>query len=411
MFERKPSGTITATYRYSLDGKRKKVSMGSFKERPKDPGFTLSEIRERAIALARIASEHGDILQHQAELERLARLQELEAERIASIEAAKGTLEDLLLDYIEDRTGKLHPTTLSEMKRVTAKLRNQSPEILSLHAATIRPHHIKELLLPIHGRGAKVMAERVRVQICAAFNYGMKAENVVGRISSKTYALETNPAAAVTVEHTANKGTRALSEAELKQFWTTLEKTDRVGPIITRLFKFVIATAGQRFSSVIEADWSAYDLEQGVVHLFHNKGRGGKAQRRAHPVPLSPRALEILDEVRALNGNRVRPWTNRTDGRPVSLSSLKNAVNRWLASEHSAINGNAIPSFTARDLRRTCTQLMAQHGIDDRLSDELQAHGIGGVVTDHYRNNPMITLPRRRTAMADFDRILGRLLS
>lgn len=410
LFERNPSGTISASYRYSLDGKRKKISIGSYKERPKEAGLTLTEIRERAIELARLAAEHGDIVQYQAERERLARLQQVEAERIAAIEAAKGTLEDLLLDYIQDRTDKLDERTVHEMKRVANQLKSQHPEILSLHAALIRPQHIKELLSPTHQRGSKVMAERMRRQIASAFNYGMKAENVVGRTSSKTYAIETNPAAVVTVEHTENKGTRALSETELKQFWLTLEKTDRVGPIISRLFQFVIATAGQRFSSVIEADWSAYDLKHGVVHLFHNKGRGGRSQRRAHPVPLSPRALEILTEVRALNGNRVRPWTNRTDGRPVTLSSLKNAVNRWLTSKHGMIDGKPIPSFTARDLRRTCTQLMAQHGIDDRLSDELQAHGVGGVVADHYRNNPIVTLPRRRAAMADFDRILDRIL-
>jgi len=411
LFERKSSGTIAASYRYSLDGKRKKISIGRYRERPKEAGLTLSEIRERAIDLARLAAEHGDIAKHQAELERIAQIKRIEAEQIAALEAAKGTLEDLLLDYIQDRTGKLDERTVSEMQRVTANLKAQNPEILALHAALIRPQHIKELLLPTHQRGSKVMAERIRRQIAAAFNYGMKAENVVGRSSDKSYAIETNPAAIVAVEHTENKGTRALSEAELRQFWLTLEKTDRVGPILARLFKFVLATAGQRFASVIEAEWSAYDLEQGVVHLFHNKGRGGKAQRRAHPIPLSPRALEILAEVHTLNGGRARPWTNRSDGRPVALSSLKNVVNRWLASDHAKINGEPIQPFTARDLRRTCAQLMAQYGIDDRLSDELQAHGVGGVVADHYRNNPIVTLPRRRGAMADFDRILDRILS
>ncbi|MEH6387089.1 MAG: tyrosine-type recombinase/integrase [Pseudomonas profundi] len=410
LFERKASGVIAASYRYAIQGTRKKVSLGSYKEKPKDAGFTLTEIREKAVEMAMLALEHGDLTKHKNEVENHVRLKAIEAERIAAIEAAKGTFEDLLQDYIDDRTGKLDPRTIDEMKRVREKLILQNSEILCLHAADIKPTHIKELLSPIHKRGSKVMAERMRRQISASFNYGMRAENVVGRTSNKTYAIELNPAAVVTVEHVEKKGTRALSEKELKQFWNTLEKTDRVGPLMTSLFKFVIATAGQRFSSVIEAEWHAYDLVECVAHLHHSKGRSGRSQQKPHPVPLTPRALEIIRDIHRLNGNRIRPWTNRIDGRPVTLSSLKNALNRWFESEHSQMNGVQIPRFTARDLRRTCTQLMAKYGIDDRRSDELQAHGTGGIVADHYRNNPMITLPRRKAAMAEFDRILDNIL-
>ncbi|MEH6499034.1 MAG: hypothetical protein V7751_06570 [Pseudoalteromonas distincta] len=117
---------------------------------------------------------------------RQTRLNLIEAERISAIEAAKGTLEDLLQDYINDRSGKLDHRTISEMQRVREKLIAQNPEILCLHASDIRPIHIKELLSPAHKRGSKVMAERKRRQMSASFNYGMKAENVVGRTSDKT---------------------------------------------------------------------------------------------------------------------------------------------------------------------------------------------------------------------------------
>lgn len=410
IFERKTSGVIAASYRYAIKGTRKRINLGTYKEKPKDLGFTLTEIREKAVEMAMLALEHGDLTKHKTEVENHARLKAIDAERNAAIEAARGTLDDLLLDYIDDRTGKLDPRTIEEMKRVRGKLNAQNGELLCLHASEIKPTHIKELLSPVHKRGSKVMAERMRRQISASFNYGMRAENVVGRNSNKTYAIEMNPAAVVTVEHIEKKGTRALSEIELKQFWDTLEKTDRVGPVLASLFKFVIATAGQRFSSVIEAEWHAYDRAEGVAHLHHSKGRSGRSQQKPHPVPLTPRALDILESIYRLNGERIRPWTNRIDGRPITLSSLKNAMNRWFDSEHAYVNGKRIPQFTARDLRRTCTQLMAKYGIDGRLSDELQAHGTGGIVADHYRNNPMITLPRRRAAMANFDRILDEVL-
>ena len=69
-----------------------------------------------------------------------------------------------------------------------------------------------------------------------------------------------------------------------------------------------------------------------------------------------------------------------------------------------------MPTFSPRDLRRTCTQLMQKHGVDDRLSDLLQAHGQAGVVTKHYRNNPQAALPEKWRAIQQFDRALSCVL-
>jgi hypothetical protein len=53
---------------------------------------------------------------------------------------------------------------------------------------------------------------------------------------------------------------------------------------------------------------------------------------------------------------------------------------------------------------------MQKHGVDDRLSDLLQAHGQTGVVSRHYRNNPEAALPEKRKAIELFDRALAKAL-
>lgn len=144
---------------------------------------------------------------------------------------------------------------------------------MAMKAREVRPEHILSILDPIWERGSKVQADRMRSFLVAAFNHGLRAENAVGRANAKRYSLESNPAAVVAVEKVSAPVERALSDAELRQFWGTIEATDGVGPVMALLFKFVIATAGQRIFNVCQTTWEDYDLQAGTVRLVHRKGR------------------------------------------------------------------------------------------------------------------------------------------
>lgn len=123
---------------------------------------------------------------------------------------------------------------------------------------------------------------------------------------------------------------------------------------------------------------------------------------RPHLVPLSDRAISLMLRVREISGDHQWPWT--THGKqPFVISSPTHAIADWMDSKHAVVDGVSVPPFSPRDLRRTCTQLMQRRGIDDRLSDLLQAHGQTGVVSKHYRNNPEAALPEKRRAMDLFE--------
>ncbi|AJE23153.1 tyrosine-type recombinase/integrase [Azotobacter chroococcum] len=413
LFERKPSGVVTATYRYMHGGKRHKLPMSNYKAGSRDAGLTLSQLRDEAKRLALIAQEHGDVATYLAEQEAEAQRQRIEHQRLAEIEASRGTLGELFLDYIEARRGKATPGVIKELERLyQANMLKPHPAILQMKARDIRPDHILAILDPIWSRGAKVQADRMRSFLVAAFNHGLRAENAVGRANAKRYSLESNPAAVVAVEKVSAPVERALSDAELRQFWTTIESTEGVGPVMALLFKFVIATGGQRIFNICQTTWDDYNLEAGTVRLVHRKGRkdaGAGASERPHLVPLSPRAVEILERVRAVNGCHPWPWTT-TGKQHIVVSSPRHAVADWLASDHAGIDGKRITTFSPRDLRRTCAQLMQKHGVSDSLSDLLQAHGQTGVVGRHYRNNPEAALPEKRRAIELFDRALAMVL-
>lgn len=425
LLERKASGVIHGYYRERTADSDKRLPLGVLTKKPKaSTEHSLDEMRADALRISiEVVSAGGlaKLLELQvewaatAEAEKIALAESAEAarkerQRIAEIEASRGTLGDLFRDYIEDRRGKATPGVVKELERVfKTNMDDPHPTMMHMKARDIRADHILVILNPIWERGSKVQADRMRSFLVAAFNHGLTVESVVGRSNAKVYSLEINPAAMVKVEKVSVPVERALSDAELKQFWETVEGTEGIGPVMALLFKFVIATGGQRIKNIIETTWADYDLEVGTVLLIHRKGRGGQTMSRPHLVPLTERAITLMRRVHEINGGHQWPWT--THGKqPFVISSPTHAMADWIDSERSVISGTQIPAFSPRDLRRTCTQLMQKHGVEDRLSDLLQAHGQTGVVSKHYRNNPEAALPEKRRAIGLFDRALAKVL-
>ncbi|MDR6924787.1 tyrosine-type recombinase/integrase [Pseudomonas sp. BE134] len=428
VFKRANEGSPVCYYRYHLAGKQVLIKLGVYRRNAREVGLTLPELRDQAAAMAQIAKAHGDVKAYLAKQEADAEAARTENERaveaarlkaegearerqhLAEIEASCGTFGELFLDYIDSRRGRATAGVIKELERLyQTNMLAPHPSIMAMKARDIRPDHILAILNPIWDRGAKVQAERMRSFLSAAFNHGLRAENAVGRSSAKSYNLVSNPATVVVVEKVSAPATRALSDAELSKFWGTVETTEGIGPVMALLFKFVIATGGQRILNICQTTWDDYDLEAGTVRLVHRKGRGGQTMSRPHLVPLTERAVAILERVKEINGCHPWPWTT-TGKQHIVVSSPRHALADWLKSEHAVIEGKQTPSFSPRDLRRTCTQLMQRYGISDQLSDLLQAHGQTGVANLHYRNNPEAALPEKQRAIELFEHALAKVL-
>lgn len=408
IFKRQSESPPMAFYRYRLDGKDCLIKIGVCKLNARDVGFSLPEIRERARELAKIAVEHGDVRVHLQDLENQDQLARIEREREIHALHAQGSFEELFREYIEGRRGRVRVDQIREYERILkVDLLEGHPQVLALRASEVRPQHIRQVLETIWSRGATRQADKVRSFLRAAFQYGMTAEHSLGRSSSKNYSIESNPVDAVLVPSTSRPGTRALSDAELKHFWSTITDTDGIGPVISRLFQFVIALGGQRIEQVAREPWSSYDQERRILRLVDRKGRG--EIERVHIVPLSDRALELLEQIQPISGGFDWPWTSYGK-KPFATTSFAHVIRDWLDSTNGMINHEQIPHFTPRDLRRTCAQLMQRNGVEDRLSDLLQSHGQTGVVGQHYRNNPEAYLPEKIKAISAFETALSQVL-
>ena len=353
------------------------------------------------------------------------------AKHLQVVDSERGTFRDLLRDYVTFRaSGSATRAAAGERQikawRATiATLEREAADILDMKARDVEPMHIVALLKPIfqHGTarpksgrgsggrrstgGAQGGALKVRTFLQAAFTYGLSAELSLARKTTRVYSLVHNPVAPIPRESNSEPGTRALSAAELRQFWWSIDQVVGVGPVMANLLRFSIASGGQRTHQLAREPWASYDTQKHILSLIDRKGRGGMV--RTHLVPMTSRMVGILTAVSRAGGHYTWPWATNQRA-PIDIASPAGAVHTWLASEHAVIDGKRIAPFTPRDLRRTCTQIMQAAGIPDAQADRLQSHGVTGVVAAHYRNDASLYLPEKRGTLEAFDIVLGRIL-
>ncbi len=222
----------SAYFRYSYLGKRQLVSIGNYKATQNSLGLTLKEIREEARKLSDLLKNHPDLKAYLEQQRIEAEQAEVDRVRLAAIEAAKGTFRQLFSAYIADReSAGVRPDQVKDFRRILAVDLEAFPDVMGMLAKEVLPAHINKLLSPIVERGSVRQSAKVRSFLMAAFQYGLKRDNLIGSTDAVTFDLAFNPVMAVTFtdEHKKliNKaGKRALTEAEFKQFYLTIDSPE-----------------------------------------------------------------------------------------------------------------------------------------------------------------------------------------
>lgn len=396
-----------AYYRYSYEGKRTSIDIGWYKQTNASGGFTLREIRKRAMELALLQVEEPD-------LKAFLQKQEVEADDgfDMATDSPYGSLLQLFTKYIQDRKeAGVSQRQIAEYKRLLNSDLMCFPEIMLLPAREVSTTHIKTIVTPIVKRGSLNQADKVIKYLQAAFNFGKKYDNQIGVARPIVFLLGDNPATPVNFptalkKQIGNAGTRALTNEELKHFYSTITKQDSgVSYVMGQLFRFVIASGGQRIYQVAREPWDSY--KSTYVEMKDSKGRG--SVERVHVIPITNRMRKILGEVKVVTGTHIHPFSYYPD-QAFYMSAYSRAVKRWLESPYGILKGKPIEPFTPRDLRRTMAQLMQRIKIDQFDSNELQSHGVSGVVSKHYLNDPLNSLPRKSDTLDRLEIFLTSLL-
>ena len=360
----KDTGARSWVYRFMLKGKSRDIGLG-----PAGPGgISLADARDLATALR---------LKVKAGIDPLAERQRAETEAKAAEQAAKVagvTFKEMAETHITANKASWRNAKHKQQWENTLET-YAYPVIGELPVADIETAHVLQIIEPIWRDKAET-ASRLRGRI----------ETVLDSAKARGYRKGENPArwrghlAQILPARTKlSRGHhKAMPYDAIPAFTEQLQGREAVAALA---LEFVILTAA-RTGEVIAAEWDEVDLAKALWTVPAERMKAGKE----HRVPLSPRAMAILEQTQRLGGKYLFPGVQRS-----KLSSMAMAMLLRRMKLDVTVHGFR-PTF--RDWAAECT------GYSHEVAEMALAHTIGNAVERAYRRGDLFD--KRRQLMADW---------
>ena len=359
----KPSGARSWVYRFMLAGKSRDVGLGA----AGPGGMSLADARDEAAALRLKVKAGTDPL---AERERNA------AQALATAQAAKvagTTFRDVATTYIAaNEESWRNPKHRQQWGNTLASY--VYPVIGDLPVADVETAHVLKILEPIW-KGKAETASRVRGRI----------ETILDSAKARGYRHGENPArwrghlAQILPARTRlSRGHhKAIAYDEIPAFIGALRSRAAVAALA---LEFTILTAA-RSGEVIGARWSEVDLAKATWTVPADRMKAAKE----HRVPLSPRAVAILESLQPL-GEWLFPGAkgNKLSGMAMAMLMRRMKVDTTVHGFRSGF----------RDWAAECT------GYAHEVAEMALAHTIENKVERAYRRGDLFD--KRRRLMDDW---------
>jgi integrase len=267
---------------------------------------------------------------------------------------------------------------------------------------TVTRRDVIELLDAIVDEGKPVAANRTLAAIRKLFNWAVQRG-----------IIEASPVALVEMPGPERKRERTLAADEIRALWTA---AGELGYPFGHFFQMALTT-GQRREEVARMRGADIDEAERIWTLSSEMTKAG----RAHVVPLSPVALNILGEAkdwaRALlvNGEDAVPatyaFTTRGD-RPISgYSKAKARLDRVVTAARSEEGLPDLEPWTIHDLRRTVGTGLGKLGISRFIIARILNHAdrtVTGIYDRHeYLDEKRHALDAWATYLANLIAPLG----
>lgn len=338
-----PSGSIVWRYRFRLNGKREKLTIGSY------PDLSLKEARKK----------HAELRGSVAQGQNPAR----EKQHAKREHAAAETFKDFAEAWLTE-------TGHSEKWQATQKYWLELdiyPALGGRKIKDVTAGDVLTLLDSIKKRGSPQSALRVRGIIKQVYDYA------IGRQRATI-----NPAAQIPskVVHKPQSRSRTLSEQEIRAALEAIQASGAT-PQSKRALRLVLLTMVRK-GELRRARWEHIDLERGEWNIPETKN--GKA----HIVYLSRQAVAIFKELKSLAGASAWALPSRHDPRNPMGETTLNAV--LYGIELAKLRaGEKWQSFTVHDLRRTASTLLHEQGFDPLVVEKALNHTVRGVAGVYNR--------------------------
>jgi integrase len=354
------------TYRFTLGGKRQKMGLGSY------PAVSLEDARRRAREAASMVANGLD--------PRLAR--RTGPENLTFHDAAEAYLVEALPRYSSDKSKRI----------LELALRVHCAPLASRPILEIGARDLANLLKTVAST-TPAMAEKVRAALRGLFSHvaiDMEDRGVVMRNPLAPTGLK----AAGYVATGSKRRHPALDPAEAFAFMTALRA---IPTIDARLLEFVIFTAS-RAGAARFARFDQIDPQTKVWSVPAAQMKDGRL-RNGEPfvVPLSPRALELVEEMR-------RPGASFIFGdEPLSESALLSLLRR-MCRVRPWLDPSSKRWITTHGFRSTFRTWCQDTRSDREVVEIAMGHRFHGAVESRYARGDLLS--ERRKLMDDWARFL-----
>lgn len=349
------SGAAYWMLRYTSNKRRKEMTLGQYAD------LSLKDARFEAASKMKQLREGMDPL--------LAKKR--------SKQESINTVNDLFNDWYPTLASRLkHPQI---PKRIYTK--DIAPHIGEFKLDQLSARDIRNIIEAIKKTGRMAIANDALGYCKQLFNHAIKLD-----------LMGLNPASAFTFRDAGGlekSRDRALSEGELKQFFSVAKANSKSFSRENYLACLLLVSTGVRKSELCEAKWEEFSLAEAVWKLPASRSKTNVG----FDIPLAPLVLEWLEElkIRAFGSDYVFP-SRRTSSRPhMGSDTLNRGISKLFG--HEAGKKKQPPNlmgdmehFAVHDLRRTCRTLLAQQGTPGYVAERCLNHklkGVEGVYNKH----------------------------
>mgnify|MGYP000278574890 CR=1 FL=1 len=293
--------------KYRHAGKEKRLAFGVY------PAVTLKQARDRRDEARKVIERGGD----PGELKRAAKSQ--------ADSDARNTFEGVAREWIGHQAGGW---TAGHTERVRKTLEADVFPLLGRRPLVqIRPRDVVAVVKAIERRGAGEVADRVLNRVRAVFRYAVAHELIDANPMS-----ELRPGDLFKPRPVVHR--LALADQDLPAFLAKLGAYEG-DPITTAALRLLMLTA-LRPGELRGLRWAEIDTDAAQVRIPAERMK----MRSPHVVPLSRQALEVIESVRPLRGDRDLVFPSPySPGKSLSENTFNSAIARMGFKGYATAHG------------------------------------------------------------------------
>ncbi|HCC6433255.1 TPA: tyrosine-type recombinase/integrase, partial [Citrobacter amalonaticus] len=289
-----PNGSKSWRFRYRFAGKPKMISLGVY------PTITLADARSRRDDARKMVAEGKNPSEVRKE------------QKIALQTESESAFEKIAKEWHQMKSAKWSAGYASDI--MEAFQNDIFPFVGTRPVGEIKPLELLNVLRKIEKRGALEKMRKVRQRCSEVFRYAI----ATGR-------AEFNPAADLSSALEVHQSNHFpfLKADEIPDFLCALDSY--TGSRLVQIATKLLMITGVRTIELRAALWSEFDLDNAIWEIPAERMK----MRRAHLVPLSSQALDLLNELKMMTGNYRYAFPGRNDpNKPMSEASINQVIKR-----------------------------------------------------------------------------------